>query len=63
MYFHGKDEEMPLIRKTRISGRGIIILPSQIVDAYHIKNSDFLQITPLQQREIHMKTTEEELVR
>jgi bifunctional DNA-binding transcriptional regulator/antitoxin component of YhaV-PrlF toxin-antitoxin module len=65
MYFHGKDEEMPLIRMTRISGRRIIItLPSQILDAYDIKNSDFLEITPLQQGEILMKKTEEkELVR
>ena len=38
MYFHGKAEEMPLIRKTRISGRSIIItLPSQIVNVYDIK--------------------------
>jgi len=65
MYFYGKDEEMPLIRMTRISGRRIIItLPSQIMDAYDIKNSDFLEITPLQQGEILMKKTEEkELVR
>lgn len=56
---------MPLIRMTRISGRRIIItLPSQIMDAYDIKNSDFLEITPLQQGEILMKKTEEkELVR
>ncbi|MBE3122486.1 MAG: hypothetical protein IMZ43_05580 [Thermoplasmata archaeon] len=56
---------MPLIRMTRISGRRIIItLPSQIVGASDIKNSGFLEITPFQQREILMKTTEEkELVR
>jgi len=65
MYFYGKDEEMPLIRMTRISGRRIIItLPSQIMDAYDIKNSGFLEITPFQQGEILMKKTEEkELVR
>jgi hypothetical protein len=34
------------------------------MDAYDIKNSDFLEITPLQQGEILMKKTEEkELVR
>jgi len=60
MYFHGKDEEMSLIRMTWISGRSIITLPSQIVDAYDIKNSDFLEITPFQQGEILMKKTEEE---
>jgi len=64
MYFHGKDEEMPLIRKTRISGRRIIItLPRKIVDAYDIKYSDLAEITPLQQGEILMKKTEGELVR
>jgi hypothetical protein len=64
MYFHGKDEEMPLIRKTRISGRSIIItLTSQIVVTSDIKNSDFLAITPFQQHEILMKKTEAELVR
>jgi hypothetical protein len=55
---------MPLIRKTRISGRRIIItLPCQIVDASYIKNRDFLAITPLQLGEILMKKTEAELVR
>lgn len=61
MLFHGKDEEMPLIRKTRISTRSIIItLPHQIVDAYDITNSNFFEVVPLQQGEILMKNVEEE---
>jgi hypothetical protein len=62
MLFHGKDEEMPLIRKTRISTRSIIIitLPHQIVDAYDITSSDFFKVVPLQQGEILMKNVEEE---
>jgi hypothetical protein len=63
MYFHGKDEEMPLIRKTRISGRSIIItLSSQIVDASYIKNRDFLESLSIQQAKILMKKTKGELV-
>lgn len=47
---------MPLTRKTRVSGRSIVItLPSQIVEAYDIKNGDFLEITPLEEGAILIK--------
>lgn len=52
---------MPLIRKTRISGKSIVItLPSQIVEAYGIKHGDFLEITPLERGTILMKKTKNE---
>ncbi len=61
MLFHGKDEEMPLIRKTRISTRSIIItLPHHIMDTYDITNSNFFEVVPLQQGGILMKNVEEE---
>ena len=48
--------DMPLTRKTRVSGRSIVItLPSQIVEAYDIKNGDFLEITPLEEGAILIK--------
>lgn len=52
---------MPLIQKTRISGKSsVITLPSQIVEAYDIKHGDFLEITSLEQDTILMKKTKSE---
>jgi bifunctional DNA-binding transcriptional regulator/antitoxin component of YhaV-PrlF toxin-antitoxin module len=49
---------MSLIRKTRISGKSIVItLPSQIIEAYDIKHGDYLEITPLEPGTILMKKT------
>ena len=51
---------MPLTRKTRASGRSIVIaLPSQIVDAYDIKHGELLEITPLEYGTILVKKTKQ----
>jgi antitoxin component of MazEF toxin-antitoxin module len=50
---------VPLTRKTRVSGKSIVItLPSQIVEAYNIRNGDLLEITPLEYGTILVKKTE-----
>jgi len=52
---------MSLTRKTRASGKSIVItIPSQIVEAYDIKNGDFLEITPLEHGTILIKKTREQ---
>ena len=39
---------MPLIRKTWVSGRNIVLaIPSQLVEAYDIFDGDELEIIPL----------------
>ena len=39
---------MPLIRKTRVSGRSIVLaIPSQLAEAYDIVDGDELEIIPL----------------
>ncbi|MFH1101065.1 MAG: AbrB/MazE/SpoVT family DNA-binding domain-containing protein [Methanobacteriota archaeon] len=49
---------MPLTRKTRKSGKSILItLPSQIVEAYDIRNGDLLEITPVEYGTILVKKT------
>ena len=49
---------MPLTRKTRASGKSIIItLPSQIVEAYNIRNGELLEITPVEYGTILVKKT------
>jgi bifunctional DNA-binding transcriptional regulator/antitoxin component of YhaV-PrlF toxin-antitoxin module len=52
---------MPLLRKTRNAGKSIVItLPRQIVEAYDIKQGDFLEITTLEPGTILMKKTHNE---
>ena len=47
---------MPLIRKTRISGRSIVIaLPSQLAEAYNIKGGDNLEIIPIGDGELKLR--------
>jgi putative addiction module antidote len=41
---------MPLTRKIRTSGNSIVVtIPSQLVEAYNIKNGDEVEIIPLEQ--------------
>ena len=47
---------MPLIRKTRVSGRSIVLaIPSQLVEAYDIVNGDELEIIPLRPGEFKVR--------
>ena len=49
---------MPLTRKTRLSGKSIIIsIPSQLVEAYDINLGDEIEIIPLQNGEMKIKKT------
>ena len=49
IYYKGEGVVVPLTRKTRVSGRSIVVaLPSQLVEAYDIKHGDVLEITPLE---------------
>jgi len=49
---------MPLTRKTRVSGKSIVVaLPSQIVEAYNIKQGDLLEIIPSQDETIVIRKT------
>jgi antitoxin component of MazEF toxin-antitoxin module len=48
--------EMPLTRKTRLSGSSIVInIPSQLVEAYNITSGDYVEIIPMQNNEIKIK--------
>jgi len=47
---------MPLTRKTRISGKSIVVtIPSQIVEAFDINNGDLVEIIPTKYGEIKIK--------
>ena len=47
---------MPLIRKTKTSGKSIILaIPSQLVEAYDIADGDDMQIIPLGEGEFKIK--------
>jgi len=47
---------MPLVRKTRVSGTSIVVtIPSQIIEAYNIKNGDLLEIIPSEDETIIIK--------
>lgn len=47
---------MVLVRKTRKSGKSIIInLPSQIIEAYDINSGDLLEFKPMNNGEIKLK--------
>lgn len=47
---------MPLIRKTRVSGKSIVVaIPSQLVEAYDIGDGDELEIVPLGHGEFKVK--------
>ena len=47
---------MPLTRKTRHSGSSIVIvIPSQLVEAYNINRGDNIEIIPLENGEIKIK--------
>ena len=47
---------MPLICKTRLSGRSIVItIPSQLIEAFNINSGDSVEIIPLRDRKIIIK--------
>ncbi len=47
---------MVLVRKTRNSGKSIIVnLPSQIIEAYDINNGDLVEFKPMKNGEIKLK--------
>jgi antitoxin component of MazEF toxin-antitoxin module len=47
---------MPLIRKTRQSGKSIVVaIPSQLVEAYDITNGDDIEIIPLGHGELKIR--------
>jgi AbrB family looped-hinge helix DNA binding protein len=47
---------MPLTRKTRLSGRSIVVtIPSQLVEAFNINSGDSVEIIPLRDGEIIIK--------
>ena len=49
---------MPLTRKTRTSGSSIVVvIPSQLVEAYDINLGDFVEIIPLKDGEIKIRKT------
>ena len=50
---------MPLIRKTRLSGKSIVVtIPSQLVEAFNITSGDPVEIIPLSNGEIIIKKAE-----
>lgn len=50
------DGYMPLTRKTRLSGRSIVVtIPSQLVEAFNINSGDSVEIIPLRDGEIIIK--------
>ena len=50
---------MPLIRKTRLSGKSIVVtIPSQLVEAFNITSGDPIEIIPLRDGEIIIKKAE-----
>jgi AbrB family looped-hinge helix DNA binding protein len=47
---------MPLTRKTRKSGKSIVVtIPSQIVKAFDINSGDLVEIIPINNGEIKIK--------
>ena len=49
---------MPLTRKTRLSGRSIVVaIPSQLVEAYDINIGENVEIIPLENGEIKIRKT------
>jgi len=47
---------MPLTRKTRISGKSIVVtIPSQLVKAFDIISGDLVEIIPIKNGEIKIK--------
>ncbi|MEM4258131.1 MAG: AbrB/MazE/SpoVT family DNA-binding domain-containing protein [Candidatus Thermoplasmatota archaeon] len=49
---------MSLVRRTRRSGRSIIIaLPKQLAEAYNIKQGDALEIIPFSDGELILRNT------
>ncbi len=53
---------MPLTRKTRVSGRSIVIvIPSQLVEAFDINRGDTVEIVPTKNGEIKIKKVEHDL--
>jgi len=49
---------MPLTRKTRLSGRSIVVaIPSQLVEAYDINIGENVEIIPLKNGEIKIRKT------
>lgn len=49
---------MPLTRKTRSSGSSIVVvIPSQLVEAYDINSGDIVEIIPLRNGEIKIRKT------
>ena len=52
--FDGGD--LPLTRKTRLSGSSIVIaIPSQLAEAYDINRGDSIEIIPLENGEIKIR--------
>ena len=50
------DGHMPLTRKTRLSGKSIIVtIPSQLVEAYGIDIGEQIEIIPLNNGEIKIR--------
>ena len=48
---------MPLTRKTRFSGSSIVVtIPSQLVEAFNINKGDKVEIIPIKNGEIKLKT-------
>jgi len=56
-YFEGEwDKIMPLIRKTRLSRNNIVvIIPSQLVEAYDISDGEDIEIIPLGRGELKIR--------
>ena len=52
---------MPLVRKTRNLGKSIIIIPSQLIEAFDITTGDTVQIIPLKNGEIRIRKIDEHL--
>jgi hypothetical protein len=49
---------MPLTRKTRVSGRSIVVtIPSQIVELMDINNGELLEIIPVDSQELILRKT------
>ena len=50
---------MPLTRKTRLSGKSIVVnIPSQLAEAYDINIGDEIEIIPLNHGEIKIRKTD-----
>jgi bifunctional DNA-binding transcriptional regulator/antitoxin component of YhaV-PrlF toxin-antitoxin module len=54
---------MPLTRKTRVSGKSIVVtIPSQLVEAYNINTGDLVEIIPRENGEIRIRKCSEETI-